>query len=62
MLEFCKTVLKAVSFDRTLFEKELYKSLITISKTDLPELKNWCYTHFGDTFSDILTKVFEVTS
>lgn len=62
MLEFCKTVLKAVSFDRNLFEKELYKSLISISKSDLPELKHWCFAHFGDTFSDILMKVFEVAT
>lgn len=59
MLEFCKTVLNAVSFDSKLFEKELYKSLISVSTSDLPELRQWCYQNFNDRLADVLNKAFK---
>ena len=40
-LEFYKTILTKVSFDRILFEKEFNKALIGLSYKDSNELKKW---------------------
>ena len=40
-LEFYKTILEKVSFDRTLFEKEFNKAIIDLSFKDSNELRNW---------------------
>ena len=40
-LEFYKTILTKVSFDRILFEKEFNKALIGLSYKDSNELKRW---------------------
>ncbi len=58
MLEFCKTVVNAVSFDRLLFEKEIRKSLDLLSSNELHEFKNWCYQNFGESLIEILNKCF----
>ena len=39
MLEFSKIVLKKVSFDKKLFKKELRKSAMWLSKSDMIILK-----------------------
>jgi len=56
MLEYAKLILKKVSFDRRLFEKELIKALNLIVPNDLKEFKNWCYDHFGHMYNVILNK------
>ena len=48
MLEYCKTILKKVSFNKTLFEKELRKSLTLIKKEERLIFINWCKATFGD--------------
>ena len=40
-LEFYKTILTKVSFDRILFEKEFNKALIGLSYKDSNELRRW---------------------
>ena len=40
-LEFYKTILEKVSFDRMLFEKEFDKAIIGLSYKDSSELKRW---------------------
>lgn len=60
MLEFCKTVLAAVSFDRLLFEKELHKSLVSLPSNEVPALQQWCYRNFSDRLMDVLNKVFGI--
>ena len=40
-LEFYKTILEKVSFDRKLFEKEFNKAIIGLSCKDSNELKRW---------------------
>ena len=40
-LEFHKTILTQVSFDRILFEKEFNKALIGLSYKDSNELRRW---------------------
>ena len=42
MLEYCKTILKKVSFDSTLFEKELRKALSYVNKEERMKLLQWC--------------------
>jgi len=41
MLDYCKTILKAVSFDRRLFKKEYRKALLWLSNDEGKELKYW---------------------
>ncbi len=60
MLELTKKVLKRVSFDAFLFQKELNKSLKWI--TDAEEVKKfreWCIVEFGSTYPVILKKAFD---
>jgi hypothetical protein len=56
MLEYFKTILQKVSFDGGLFEKELKKAVSMLIPQELKELKEWCYTMFGDIYSVILNK------
>jgi hypothetical protein len=56
MLEYVKTILKKVSFDRKLFEKELVKAIKVLIQPELQELKKWCYDQFGDMYFTILNK------
>ncbi len=41
MLEYSKTVLKNVSFDRTLFFKEIEKAFSNLLPDEIEELKLW---------------------
>lgn len=41
MLEYVKTILKKVSFDRRLFRKEYKKSLSWLTSHEINELRNW---------------------
>lgn len=56
MLEYVKTILNKVSFDRKLFEKELVKAIKVLIQSELRELKKWCYDQFGDIYYSILNK------
>ena len=47
MLEFSKKVLSKVSFDKSLFKKELQKSTRWMNKKDLIHLKIWALTTFA---------------
>ena len=58
MLNYVKTILTKVSFDRNLFEKELSKAVERLTSNDLIELRTWCYTNFSETYTDILEKLF----
>ena len=51
MLEVTKKILKEVSFDRQLFQKELSKSLRWMtSKEALKRLQEWCISEFGNVY------------
>lgn len=41
MLDYCKLILKSVSFDRNLFKKEYRKSLRWLSPLEAVSLKIW---------------------
>lgn len=57
MLEMTKNVLKNVSFDKILFQKELKKATKWISKDEYHQLKIWCMASFA-MYSDIINDVF----
>lgn len=61
MLEYVKMILQKVSFDLSLFEKELQKSLSKYLNTEeeIASLKSWCYLHYSSPeFSLLLDKCF----
>jgi hypothetical protein len=58
MLELTKNVLKSVSFDKSLFKKELNKSLNWVGKDDYTQLKIWCLASFA-MYSDVINDVFQ---
>ena len=62
MLEYVKTILLKVSFDKILFEKELRKALRTLVPVELIELKSWCYQQFSKIYSRVLNRVFAQTT
>jgi len=59
MLEYCKTILSKVSFDKVLFEKELIKAIRKLVDKELKALKKWCYKKFSRLYSPILDKHFQ---
>jgi hypothetical protein len=58
MLEYVKTVLMKVSFDRRLFEKELRKALNLLLPSEIQEFKDWCYWKFSNSYEPVLNKYF----
>lgn len=58
MLEYVKTILKKVSFDLVLFEKELLKAIDTLLAKEISILRRWCYRSFGKKFQPILDRCF----
>ena len=62
MLEYVKTILKKVSFDKHLFEKELFKAIKTLVAEEIKELKSWCYKTFGHLYPKILNRCFSTVN
>jgi len=58
MLEYVKTILKKVSFDRKLFEKELLKAIASLIPKEIIMLRDWCYNKFGAMYKSILDRCF----
>ncbi|QCR23373.1 hypothetical protein [Pontibacter sp. SGAir0037] len=61
MLEYIKTILLKVSFDKMLFEKELKKAFKVLALEEIQDLKKWCYDKFSGVYLRILNKVFGKT-
>lgn len=59
MLQYIKTVLIKVSFNKELFEKELNKTVILLIPGEVKELKEWCYAEFGKGYRPILHRAFD---
>jgi hypothetical protein len=59
MLAYVKLILEKVSFDKSLFEKELRKGLSLLLSEEVKDLKNWCYAQFGNIYRAILNKIFK---
>lgn len=58
MLEYIKVILQKVSFDRTLFEKELRKAIQSLVPEEVKQLKAWCYEEFGKMYRVVLNRCF----
>jgi hypothetical protein len=59
MLEYIKTILQKVSFDKALFEKELAKAIQLLAAPDeVKQLKRWCYAQFGKVYRVVLNRCF----
>ncbi len=61
MLELTKKILKKVSFDSALFQKELNKALKWITDAEeMQRFKEWCIVEFGSTYPLIVKNAFKV--
>lgn len=58
MLDYIKTILKKVSFDSGLFEKELKKAIKSLVEEQINELKIWCYDNFYEQHHLVLQRCF----
>ncbi|MBY0426666.1 MAG: hypothetical protein K2Q22_13585 [Cytophagales bacterium] len=58
MLEYSKLILKKVSFDPTLFTKELRKSLDWIAAHEQKLLMQWCLMEFGNDYGKQILETF----
>lgn len=58
MLEYTKTILQKVSFNRDLFNKELRKSPRWLKKEELLMLQTWCMITFGHIYKDVIVDFF----
>ena len=60
MLEMSKRVLQAVSFDASLFRKELYKAISRLGHEELTKLQLWCKENFGTMYDHEITEAFAI--
>lgn len=58
MLNYCKTILTKISFDKCLFEKELNKSITYLMPQEANNLYSWATANFEE-YKDIIFKCFE---
>lgn len=59
MLELTKKILKKVSFDAFLFQKELNKALKWITDAEeVQRFREWCIVEFGATYPIIIKNAF----
>jgi hypothetical protein len=61
MFEFSKTILQRVSFDKSLFSKELRK-LILWYGNDTEQISifhQWCLKNFGKQYPDVIEEGFK---
>lgn len=58
MLRYFKQILKKVSFNRELFEKELKKAIRVLSGEELIEFRDWCFNEFRNQYNGILVRNF----
>jgi hypothetical protein len=57
-LDYVKTILAKVSFDQTLFRKELKKAIRVLLPHEVDLLREWCYRRFGQLYASILDECF----
>ena len=61
MYEMSQMILKGVSFDKTLFRKELTKAIKWLKPKERTLLYAWCLTQFGMYRQEILEVFHSVT-
>ena len=54
MLEYVKTILEKVSFNKRLFSKELEKAFLSLTEKELNTLLNWCYNTFSSEYHALI--------
>ena len=60
MLDLTKKILRGVSFDAQLFQKELHKGLKWITDAEeIRKFQEWCITEFGAKYPSIIKRAFE---
>lgn len=58
MLDLSKKILEKVSFDKTLFRKELIKAIKWVQPNEKIILKVWCLATFGNEYQMEILEVF----
>jgi hypothetical protein len=58
MLDLSKQILTKVSFDKSLFRKELTKAYNLLVWEEKVMLKFWCLSAYGYQYRDIIIEVF----
>lgn len=58
MLDLSKKILQKVSFDKTLFRKELIKAIKWVQPNEKTILKVWCLATFGNEYQKEILEVF----
>lgn len=59
MFELSKNILEKVSFDKTLFRKELVKAVKWLKPEEKSLLMIWCLATFGHRYRDIIMEVYK---
>ena len=59
MFEMTKLVLQRVSFDSTLFKKELVKALKWLKKEEALALQAWCIATFGSQYAKLIHEAYQ---
>ncbi len=59
MFELSKNILEKVSFDKTLFRKELAKAIKWLKPEEKILLMMWCLATFGHRYRDVITEVYK---
>ena len=59
MYELSKNILEKVSFDKTLFRKELTKAVQWLKPDEKTLLMVWCVATFGHKYKDVIQEVFK---
>jgi hypothetical protein len=54
MLEYTKTIMQKVSFNRLLLQKELGKAMKWLNQQEREELAKWTRLNFGPSYEDLL--------
>jgi hypothetical protein len=62
MYELSKLILQKVSFDRSLFTKELRKAVRWIRPEEVVSFRNWCLATFGTVYADVISETFETVA
>lgn len=57
-LDYVKTILAKVSFDQSLFKKELNKAICVLLPHEVDSLRQWCYHRFGQIHAPVLDECF----
>ncbi len=58
LLDYSKVILHKVSFCEILFEKELRKSIHSLSSQERINLYKWCRQHYREKYPSVIKKVF----